>query len=251
MSSLPLFDVINRCSLEKKEANIFVFRIPPCFLWRRIVILEIFVFFYLRMDENRAQRISHVVRFRPRALLTEIQAIEIYKCRRNKMATESISMSTATLAKKYAVSPKTIRDIWNRRTWTQETRHLWTDDEHAMIRCARSKKELCMDQINNNAESCSSNTSGNSDSSQVYFEILDSYPYTSAELPRPFFGHLHSLRQPPIPILDGARPPPAPASCTVGPGSNPSPSCCCEQPFGAPEGLGPGDDPFHLDWPHW
>ena len=32
------------------------------------------------------------------------------------------------------MSPKAIRDIWNRRTWTQETRHLWIEGESQFIR---------------------------------------------------------------------------------------------------------------------
>jgi hypothetical protein len=32
------------------------------------------------------------------------------------------------------VSPKAIRDIWNRRTWAAETQHLWGEGEVAMVR---------------------------------------------------------------------------------------------------------------------
>jgi hypothetical protein len=48
-----------------------------------------------------------------------------------------LSGQSAAVAKKFNVSPKAIRDIWNRRTWTQETHHLWTEDEHPIIRLER------------------------------------------------------------------------------------------------------------------
>ena len=41
------------------------------------------------------------------------------KCR---LQTKGLS---AKVALKYGVSPKTIRDIWNKRTWTDATRSLW------------------------------------------------------------------------------------------------------------------------------
>jgi hypothetical protein len=34
-----------------------------------------------------------------------------------------------TIAPKYGVTPKTIRDIWRGRTWIQATEHLWTEEE--------------------------------------------------------------------------------------------------------------------------
>ena len=30
------------------------------------------------------------------------------------------------------MSPKTIRDIWNKVTWAKATRHLWSEDEEAL-----------------------------------------------------------------------------------------------------------------------
>jgi hypothetical protein len=73
----------------------------------------------------------------PRALLTEREAVEIYLCR--KSSSSGHKVSTNALSKKYNVSPKAIRDIWNRRTWAPETRHLWTDGERPMIREKKSK----------------------------------------------------------------------------------------------------------------
>ena len=82
-------------------------------------------------------------RVHPRSLLSEKDAIEIYQYR--KAAVNSSAMRDACLhgkssavAEKYKISPKTVRDIWNRRTWIQETRHLWSEDEKPMIRTGDS-----------------------------------------------------------------------------------------------------------------
>ena len=74
----------------------------------------------------------------PRAVLHESQAMEIYRQRKTKSTRLGADSNTVFLAKKYNVSPKTIRDIWNRRTWIQQTRHLWTEDEQPV---ARKKKQ--------------------------------------------------------------------------------------------------------------
>jgi hypothetical protein len=83
------------------------------------------------MNSEKFQRLC------PRALLTEREAVEIYLCR--KKSSSGHKVSTNALANKYNVSPKAIRDIWNRRTWAPETRHLWTDGERPMIREKKSK----------------------------------------------------------------------------------------------------------------
>ena len=75
----------------------------------------------------------------PRAILSETQAIKIYSYRKTKASccrkTDPLLFGrSAAVATKFNVSPKAIRDIWNRRTWTQETRHLWTKDEQPMFR---------------------------------------------------------------------------------------------------------------------
>ncbi len=38
------------------------------------------------------------------------------------------------LGKRYNASAKTIRDIWNRRTWRFATRHLWSLTDRCQIR---------------------------------------------------------------------------------------------------------------------
>ena len=72
-----------------------------------------------------------------RAVVTKAQAVEIYlfaQAAREAGADPLQGGNSARLAKKYGVSPKAIRDIWNRRTWTQEMRHLWAAHEQPMVR---------------------------------------------------------------------------------------------------------------------
>ena len=73
----------------------------------------------------------------PRALLTGEQAAEIYMIgqafKESRLEPLQGGRSVQT-AKKYGISPKAIRDIWNRRTWQNETRHLWAKNEMPLIR---------------------------------------------------------------------------------------------------------------------
>ena len=92
---------------------------------------------------------QHRGRHRPRALLSVEQAIEIYKLRRCwKFDSNGRFVSGATIiAKNFNISPKTVRDIWNRRTWSYETRHLWDDDTEIQYRPQithlRSEQQCC------------------------------------------------------------------------------------------------------------
>ena len=71
-------------------------------------------------------------------ILTEKQAKEIYQFYLADFSPSSSFMkaknSTSTqLASIYGVSPKTIRDIWNRRTWTSAT-SLVVNEEDASVK---------------------------------------------------------------------------------------------------------------------
>jgi hypothetical protein len=73
---------------------------------------------------------SHRPKLYPRSILTKVDAVCIFKLQQQPRSCDpSHSIKASDVAKKYKVSPKTIRDIWNRRTWTVETRHLWNSDE--------------------------------------------------------------------------------------------------------------------------
>ena len=64
----------------------------------------------------------------PRIILTEQQAVEICMLKpaimQQKMGKRYESQSRL-LAERFGVSPKTVRDIWNRKTWVSTTKHLF------------------------------------------------------------------------------------------------------------------------------
>mmetsp|Transcript_63357 Transcript_63357/g.169410 ORF Transcript_63357/g.169410 Transcript_63357/m.169410 type:complete len:196 (+) Transcript_63357:205-792(+) len=66
-----------------------------------------------------------------RRILTKDQAIAIYAQRKSAKA--------SSVAANFHINTKTVRDIWNRRTWAEETQHLWEEGEQPVI---RSKKRL-------------------------------------------------------------------------------------------------------------
>jgi hypothetical protein len=85
---------------------------------------------------NIRERIGHQEPHRslskpyPRSVLTKEEAVRIFQLRQVPSGCDPARVIKASaVAKKYNVSPKTVRDIWNRRTWTVETRHLWTSDQ--------------------------------------------------------------------------------------------------------------------------
>jgi hypothetical protein len=66
-----------------------------------------------------------------RAVLTEAQVVEIYQYQKKTTTVHhsfaldpSLKGRTTYVARKYNVCPKTIRDIWNRRAWSNETRFM-------------------------------------------------------------------------------------------------------------------------------
>ena len=61
-------------------------------------------------------------------VLSENQAYEIYQWKQSLLQ-KSISGTSVMIASRYNVSPKTVRDIWNRRTWCNATRSLWSASE--------------------------------------------------------------------------------------------------------------------------
>ena len=69
-----------------------------------------------------------------RQQLTAEEAAEIYRMRpvvegKGKRPKRGSMIRCKTIAPKYGVSAKTIRDIWRGRTWIEATRHLWTSEE--------------------------------------------------------------------------------------------------------------------------
>ena len=65
-----------------------------------------------------------------RAKLTAAMAISIFKLKRSPV------FKPKAIASRYGVSEKSIRDIWNGRTWAKETKHL------DPLRVANTRKKL-------------------------------------------------------------------------------------------------------------
>jgi len=97
-----------------------------------------------------------------RQQLTVEEAAEIYSLRpRNSLDILRGSMAHCrTLAPKYGVTPKTIRDVWSGRTWAEATRHLWTEEEvlHRAKRAATKNKGSSRDSDEDDEDAESENT---------------------------------------------------------------------------------------------
>ncbi len=72
-------------------------------------------------------------------VLNAEQVQEIYRCKIQLLQPHSfgsclqsaqlrIRGQSVPVAKRFGVSPKTVRDIWSRRTWTYTTEQLWTEE---------------------------------------------------------------------------------------------------------------------------
>ena len=73
--------------------------------------------------------------------MTEVLARDIYKYKLAFNAPQSSAASpkadngirgkSVSVAERFDVSPKTVRDIWSRRTWAYATYPLWSDEQNA------------------------------------------------------------------------------------------------------------------------
>jgi hypothetical protein len=197
-------------------------------------------------------------RFHPRALLTAEQAMEIYSDR-----IPSFRGKIVMQAKKYNVSPKTIRDILNRRTWAKETRHLWAQDEQASIRAQKAKasprpvRASSMYHTNGAAPAAlargfayqSLDDRGSSTAAQ-WDDMSNSEP----NLPRTSSSAVTTVT-PPYPANLHLAPPAEPMSSAPQPDLYDAawpPALFLPEEFHlGSEQAGTSDDPFHFDWPNW
>ena len=62
-------------------------------------------------------------------VLTAEQAIEIFVARKERSGRRD--QVATRLALRFGVAPRTVRDIWNLRTWTETTRQLWSSADIA------------------------------------------------------------------------------------------------------------------------
>jgi hypothetical protein len=73
---------------------------------------------------EQSQRVSKQFKSRPRTILSREQVLEIYEHKKSMGSASRTTAPSADLARKYHVSSKTIRDIWNGRCWQETTLHL-------------------------------------------------------------------------------------------------------------------------------
>jgi hypothetical protein len=89
-------------------------------------------------------------RLHPHAVLNQHQAVEVYRIRKSKTELGVWPRATA-VSKLYGVSPKTIRDIWNRRTWIEQTKYMWADNEHRHLVISKSSSPKIVQPSSNQA----------------------------------------------------------------------------------------------------
>ena len=74
-------------------------------------------------------------------VLTAEQAVTIFLARKERTGKRGTVANR--LACRYGVSPRTVRDIWNLRTWTEATRPQWSSADFARSAKKESMKRGC------------------------------------------------------------------------------------------------------------
>jgi hypothetical protein len=227
----------------------------------------------------------------PRAVLTQEEAVEIYifgpAIRRRGDEFNLQNDGSVELAKKYNVSPKTIRDVWNRQTWAKVTEHLWEKNARPM---GKSTRSLTSQKAYSDAGIQSGDHKSDSASKPQGHSPQQTCVYTpDLQASFPSFAEVasHGVR-----CIHANSPPRRPPSSSPGyaqhlvaasaaPSHPPPPTAAILPPPIAPWALGPADcfrdsagacgicgapcggaaagdcaaaafdDPFRSDWPHW
>ena len=122
-------ELILRC---RQAAESFVPKIIFMLLWLSVVLL---ISFALACAAKYLIFTKRSEKPQLRSSLSEEEAVEIYLRKLAFLSTTSTETRQAkrmrrkseyaVLADKYRVSPRTIMDVWNRKTWVQATSHLW------------------------------------------------------------------------------------------------------------------------------
>ena len=74
-------------------------------------------------------------------VLTAEQAVTIFLARKERTGKRGTVANR--LACRYGVAPRTVRDIWNLRTWAEATRPLWSSADFARAAKKESMKREC------------------------------------------------------------------------------------------------------------
>ena len=130
---LPAAAVTARCESvsQKSKSCVRIFPTDKIYANRRLFTPPV-----------RAMKSASRSKGKPRqygVILTPQLALEIYKCKLVLQSPENCSSGadpskslkgqSVPVGNKYNVSAKTIRDIWNRRTWTFATYKLWIEED--------------------------------------------------------------------------------------------------------------------------
>jgi hypothetical protein len=201
---------------------------------------------------------TSTARYRPRALLTQKEAVEIYLCRKSRPGQK---VNTSMLSRKYNISPKAIRDIWNRRTWAPETQHLWADDEFPMIRTKNSKKSLNNSKTGVHSaqwpfpnQSYATGERQVSSPCDICIDVWPqhaSFPDSHIQIPADPRPDTYPQR-PPAHKFDDVE--------SISAWHEKTPATLCfssptdfggETPDAVAFAAAAADDPFHFDWPYW
>mmetsp|Transcript_68441 Transcript_68441/g.182575 ORF Transcript_68441/g.182575 Transcript_68441/m.182575 type:complete len:247 (-) Transcript_68441:300-1040(-) len=76
-----------------------------------------------------------------RCVLSEREVKDIFLLK-HKHGHKNLHAASVVMAKKYNVSSKTIRDIWNGRCWMKTTAEFWSEDElSSLSKAARSRRK--------------------------------------------------------------------------------------------------------------
>jgi hypothetical protein len=90
-----------------------------------------------------------------RVVLSKASAFEIYRLQikvlmqRSSLLQSSASMNQQSVhaSKLFGASPKTIRDIWSRRTWQHATDMLWRQEDLVCPLSQQNKKAISLKQV--------------------------------------------------------------------------------------------------------
>ncbi len=86
-----------------------------------------------------------------RIVLNEHQAVEIYRLKKPEPVGERVNRRSESwsrlVAERYGVSPKTVRDIWNHKTWVLVTKGLYLENKKITddleIKARRADETVC------------------------------------------------------------------------------------------------------------
>ena len=110
-------------------------------------------------------------------VLTAEQAVTIFLARKERTGKRGTVANR--LACRYGVSPRTVRDIWNLRTWTEATRPQWSSADFA---CAAKKESM--------KRGCAPPDARNPDAAHGEWKLSADWLTPGEELERDEFDHV-------------------------------------------------------------